>query len=175
MRFLALALIVLTTACTPGNRRLRTDFSSQEKEILSRSRALIGRAYYATAVTRGTDGRMRARVMEPFAPDSAWVIWLATNDRSRKVAELRSHPQMTLHYFDRSSPGYVSLYGRARLVNDSAVKARIWRPAWEKFYPGRKHYLLIRFEPELLEMIDVGAGLPGDSATWAPYRVRLRP
>ncbi len=174
MRFIALVLVMFTAACRPEPHSLRTDFSPQEQRILKRSRALIGRAYYATAVTRGTDGRMRARVMEPFAPDSAWVIWLATNDRSRKVAELRSHPQMTLHYFDRSSPGYVSLYGRARLVNDSAVKA-LWRPAWEKFYPGRKHYLLIRFEPELLEMIDVGAGLPGDSATWAPYRVRLRP
>ncbi len=174
MRHLALLLFLLTIACTQSHRELRSDFSPREREILSRSRALIGRAYFTTVVTRGRDGIMRARVMEPFAPDSAWVIWLATNDRSRKVAELRHNPQMTLHYFDRSSPGYVSLYGKAFLVNDSTAKARIWRPGLEKFYPGRRHYLLIRFEPERLEMIDVGAGLPGDSTTWSPYIVRLR-
>jgi len=161
-------------SCHSGSPQWRKDFSPREKEILQKSRALTARAYFATMITHTPRGLMRARVMEPFAPDSTWTVWLATNDRSRKVEEIRKDGRMTLHYFDRSSPGYVSLYGKAELVDDDSLKQKIWRPDWEKFYPGRRHYLLIRFRPERLEMIDVGGGLPGDEKTWSPYVVILR-
>ncbi len=171
--FLTIGLL-LCTACRPHTPALRSDFTAEEQAILDKSRALIGRAYFGSLVTHAGDKMMRVRVMEPFAPTDDWIIWLATNRHSRKVKEIERNPYVSLHYFDRSSPGYVSLYGRAQLVDDSLTKQKIWKKGWEKFYPGRQNYLLIRFEPERLEMIDVSGGLPGDSLTWAPYTVILR-
>ncbi|NPA43677.1 MAG: pyridoxamine 5'-phosphate oxidase family protein [Chlorobi bacterium] len=159
--------------CHRSSPTLRRDFSPQEKVLLDRARRLMNRAYFATLVTLKQD-IPRARVMEPFAPDSTWVIWMGTNRLSRKVKEIERNPTAVLHYFDRGAPGYVTLYGRAYIVEDPLLRDSIWRPAWAAFYPDKSRYVLIRFETDSLELIDAGAGLPGDSLTWKPYGVVIR-
>ncbi len=39
------------------------------------------------------------------------VVWLATNPRTRKVAEIRRNPRVTLYYFDREAQAYVTIFG----------------------------------------------------------------
>ena len=171
-----LFILFMLVACSPADRResrLRKDFSPEEQRLLRLSRDIIGRSYFGTLVTL-RDGRPHPRVMEPFAPDSNWTVWLGTNRLSRKVAEIRQNPVSALHYFDRTVPAYVNLYGRAYIVDDERLKDSIWRPGWEQFYPGKKNYLLIRFETDSLEMINPAENLPGDSLTWKPYTVKLK-
>lgn len=48
---------------------------------------------------------------------------------------------------------YVSIAGKARLVNDPDKKARYWTDGWQKYYPDReKNYILIEVTPENLEV-----------------------
>lgn len=103
------------------------------------------------------------------------IVWFGTNANSRKVAELRRHPRVTLYYFDRDSQAYVTIDGRARLVNDASEKARHWKEEWKTFYPNRdKNYLLIEVRPERLEVVNTKKGLVGDPRTWLPPSVNFQ-
>lgn len=110
--------------------------------------------------------------MDPFPPNGDMVIWLGTNSHSRKVAEIRRRPRVTLYYFDRESEAYVTIHGIARLVNDRNEKARHWKDEWQAFYPNRdKDYLLIEVRPLKLEVVNTKKGILGNPRTWLPPTV----
>jgi general stress protein 26 len=103
------------------------------------------------------------------------VVWLATNPRSRKVDEIRRNPSVTLYYFDSKAPGYLSLLGRARLVDTPEARQRHWQGRWDAFYASRSDALLIEVVPEQLEVVDVARGIEGNPETWQPPTVRFEP
>jgi len=111
--------------------------------------------------------------MDPFQPEADMVVWLATNPKSRKVAEIAHNNHVTLYYFVREDQAYVAISGRARIVRDPREKARHWKDDWKDFYPDR-NYLLIAVTPEKLEVISVKQGITGDSVTWTPPAVTLK-
>jgi general stress protein 26 len=122
-----------------------------------------------------SSGRPQARTLDPFPPDDNMLIWLGTNARSRKVAEIRRSSRVTLYYFDRESQAYVTVHGTARLVNDAKEKAKRWKDEWKDFYPDRaKDYLLIVVTPEKLEVVNVKKGILGDPRTWKPRSVSFQ-
>lgn len=137
--------------------------------------SIIESAYYTTLITLDTQNQPRARIVEPFLQKKEYVIWMATNPKSRKVTQLKNNTTATLHYFDKNNLGYVSLMGNAFLVNDDSTKNKIWKEDWEKFYPNKKQdYLLIKFVPNTLELISVFGGFTGNKTTWKPEQVKLR-
>ena len=118
-------------------------------------------------VTLTESGTARARTMDPFPPDSQFVIWMGTNRRSRKVADIERDPRVLLYYQDPSGVGYVTVEGTARLVDDAVEKERRWKEEWTPFYPDRAAtYLLIAVTPERLEVVNYRLGVMGDSETW---------
>lgn len=160
---------------TVVSEKIRTDFTQEEQKIITTSKEIIKSAYFATVITIDKKGQPRARVMEPFEPTENFIIWLATNPRSRKVAQLKANSKMTVHYFDKANLGYVSLMGTAFLVDDEAIKAQKFKDGWDKFYKNQKEdYLLIKFVPNTLELISIPNNFTGDEVTWKPHRVELR-
>jgi general stress protein 26 len=159
-----------------------TSVSGQESRPLSRdeliaaAREVISTARYCALITSDSTGRSHARTMDPFPPDEEMMIWLGTNSHSRKVAEIRRRPRVTLYYFDRESQAYVTIQGIARLVNDANEKARHWKDEWQAFYPNRdKDYLLIQVRPLKLEVVNTKKGILGDQRTWKPPTVTFGP
>lgn len=105
--------------------------------------------------------------MDPFTPDSQFVIWMGTHRASRKVRDLQRDPRVLLYYQDPSGAGYVTIEGTARLVDDAVEKARRWKDEWAQFYTDRAAtYLLIAVTPVRLEVVNYRRGVVGDSATW---------
>jgi len=156
-------------------KQYQTNFSQQEQEIQTASRKIITDSYFGTLITIDQQGQPRARVMEVFAPEADFTIWMATNPKSRKVVQIENNPQTTLHYFDKNAMGYVSLMGKAFIVNDNAIKATKWKAGWDKFYQNQEEaYLLIKFIPESLELISIPNGFTGDEKTWQPHKVILK-
>lgn len=144
--------------------------------LLHAARDIMVAARYAALITVDAGGAPQARTVDAFAPDSAMVVRIGTNRRTRKVDEIRGNPQVALYYYDPASMGYVTLRGRARLVDDSTQKARYWKPEWAGLYQDRaRDYLLITVLPERLEIVSVRHGITGDQATWRPPSVNLRP
>lgn len=127
---------------------------------------------YCALITTNAKGRAQARTMDPFPPDEKMVVWMATNPRSRKVAEIRRRPLVTLYYFDKESQAYVTIQGTARMVNNPMEKSRHWKEEWKEFYPNReKDYLLIEVRPSQLEVVNTKKGILGDPRTWRPPTV----
>ena len=106
--------------------------------------------------------------MDPFKPEKDFVVWLATNPNSRKVKEIKKNTGVTLYYQDEEN-GYVSLYGKATLVNDQTEKDNRWKDEWSAYYPNRNEaYLLIKVVPIKLEVIHYKKGIKGNAKTWQP-------
>jgi len=172
-----LSFLVLMVSCSKQevNKSFRNDFSIQEQKILDTSRKIIEDCYFGTLITIDQKGQPRARVMEPFAPENDFTIWLATNPKSRKVNQIANNSNVTMHYFDKNNMGYVSLMGKAKLVNDSKTKSERWKEGWDKFYKNQEEaYLLIQFTPETIELISFPNEFNGDANTWQPHKVLLR-
>ncbi len=143
--------------------------------LISAAREIMTTTRYCALITTGRNGRAQARTMDAFAPEADMTVWLATNPRSRKVAEIRRNPKVTLYYFDRESAAYVTIYGTARLVTAKAEKARRWKDDWKAFYPDRaRDYLLIEITPEKLEVVSVTKGIVGDERKWRTPTVKFQ-
>ena len=94
---------------------------------------------------------------------------MATNRDTRKVAEMRADPRATLIYFDPDDPGYATLVGSVRLVDDPAEKRARWKDAWSDYYPGGPEgasYLLIEFVPDRLEVVSVKHDIAAGPLAW---------
>ena len=142
------------------------------EQLISAAREIMNTAHYCALITTDTKGGVNARTMDAFAPDEKMIVWLATNPRSRKVAEMRRNSRVTLYYFDRENQAYVTIHGTARLVNDANEKTRHWKEEWSAFYPNRnKDYLLIKVVPTRLEVVDTKKGIVGDAKSWRPPTV----
>jgi general stress protein 26 len=143
--------------------------------ILGAARELMLKSRYCGLVTLGPDGHPQARLVDAFAPEADLSVWIATNPATRKVQEIRADGRVTLFYAD-SPHGYVTLIGRATLVNDPAEKARRWKDDWVAFYKDRNHgddYQLIRVVPNRVEVVSYPHGVLNDPQTWRPQAVEL--
>jgi len=172
-RKLALCVFLLLLS-SPMARAQHSERPLSRNELIANAREIITAARYCALITLDSSGGAHARTVDPFTPDENMEIWIGTNPRTRKVAEIRRNPRVTLYYFDREAQAYVSISGIARLVNDPKEKAKHWKEEWKDFYPDRvKDYLLIAVTPERLELVNVKKGIVGDSRTWKPPSVRF--
>lgn len=145
--------------------------------ILSAAREVMAEARYATLISLGPDGHPQARIVDPFAPEDDFTVWIATNARSRKVTEIARDSRVTLLYFDRDGASYVTLVGNAEAVDDPEMKARYWKTEWAAFYPDEyrgEDYLLIKVTARRLEVSAEARGIVNDPVTWRPAIVELR-
>ena len=145
-------------------------------ELLSASRDIMSAARYVALATVDEEGRPAVRAMDAAAPDDDMTVWLATNPRSRKVSQIRAEPRVALYYLDADGPGYVTLVGTARLIDEPAQKARHWKESWTPFYTDRdESVLLIQVTPLWLEVVSVPHGVNGDPETWRADIVEFVP
>jgi general stress protein 26 len=158
-------IIVLSATCKPAPE---TKVAIGTMATLDAAREIMT-AGTCTLVTVNNLNQPYARVMDPLDPDKNFVVWLATNPRSRKILHIDTNPNVVLHYVDQVDNGYVLLYGKAELVRDSTLFNDHWKPEWNQFYRNKNtDCVLIKVVPTRLEVIHYMAGITGDSLTWQP-------
>ena len=142
-------------------------------EVLSLARDVITKVRYGALISVGAGGQPRSRIVDAFPPDDDFVIYVATKPNTRKVAQIRHNPKVTLFYFDSEGRNYVSVMGRASLVDDTAIKVAMRREGdSDRIYPDfPDDYLLIRIEPDVVE--GLLPGHRGRNETWMPARVEF--
>ena len=161
---------VLTLVIAVGLAPMETQEPSRD-EIIAAAREVMAAAVHCALVTIGPDGSPQARMMDPFAPEDDLTVWMATSRATRKVAEIRADHRVTLIYFDRDNPGYATLIGRVRLVDDPAEKRARWKDAWSEYYPGGptgETYLLLEFLPDRLELVSLEHDIAAAPLAWKP-------
>jgi general stress protein 26 len=131
--------IIAQTEQFPQQRGMSRD------SLLTYARMIVDSARCRVFITVDEEGKPRARVMSPFPPEDNWVIWFGTFPTSRKVKQIQNNPNVVVFYYDTKGLSYVSVSGKARLVNDPDLKAKYWKEGW-------KNYILIEVTPERLEV-----------------------
>lgn len=165
-------LLVLPTAAPAQN----PPTGEERARIIDAARELMRQAGLAGFITVGDDGHPQARVVDAFPPEADMTIWIATNPVTRKVAQVRRDPRVTLLYTDPGGTGYVTILGTAAVVDDSLEKARHWKEAWSPFYQDKNRgddYVLIRVTPQRLQIVSYAHGLLNDPKTWRPVALEF--
>src|ERR1044071_5118880 len=121
----AVSLWCFSHFALPINAQSPQAFSRDQ--LIEAAREIMTTTRYCALITTDRRGRANARTMDAFAPDENMIVWFGTNPLSRKVAEIRRNPRVTLYYFDRESQAYVSFHGIARVVTDPEEKRLHWK------------------------------------------------
>ncbi|MFT4734197.1 MAG: general stress protein 26 [Arcticibacterium sp.] len=144
-----------------------TETDSTRNILLKAAREVIAAAKNCALITQDNEGRSRVRVMDPFLPDNDFVVWFGTNPKSRKVAQIKNDPRVTLYYFDPTGIGYVMIHGIAQLVDEE--KEKHFKEEWLSFYADKADsFLPIKVSPEWLEVVSYNHDILGDPITWEP-------
>ena len=144
--------------------------------ILAAARTVIAKARYATLTTLDDTGAPAARIVDPFPPEQELTIWVATNSRTRKAAQLARDGRVSLTYFDRAAEHYVTVAGMATLVRDLDARAARWKDEWKAFYENTYRgddYLLIRIDPHRVEVVAPSLGFNNDPKSWRPVTMEF--
>ena len=160
MRKVVIALLFLNIVACSKEEIIKKDLKEIAREIIISSKN-------CALITVDSLGVANARAMDPFLPEKDFTVWMATNPKSKKVNEIKANPKVTLYYFDKNNPGYVTIQGIATLVDSQKEKEKFWKEEWKNFYKDRKtNYLLIKFTPSKLNIISEKHNVLGDSITW---------
>jgi general stress protein 26 len=108
----------------------------ETEHLLSLARRLIDDLTFCVAITAGEDGEINARVVQPLPIRDDWTVDTLTNRRCRKVREIERSGRLTLLYQHDPDRSYVTLLGRASIVEDVELKRAIWKPAHARWNPG---------------------------------------
>lgn len=142
--------------------------------VIDAATEIMLKARYCSMITLDGDGSPQVREVDPFAPEEGMVVWLGTNPGTRKVAQIKRDPRVALSYLAPDGGGYVTLLGKADLVESVTEKERFWKEEWSAFYKDKNKgsdYLLIRVTPTRLEVVSYAHKILNDPTTWAPASI----
>jgi general stress protein 26 len=99
-------------------------------------RSLIQHAAVAMLVTSDDRGGHAGRPMLPLLTENDPHIYFLTHRSSKKVAQIRVQPEITLTI--TTSHSYLVVIGRAEVDVDRTLIARLWHPTYRAWFPGGK-------------------------------------
>jgi general stress protein 26 len=169
--FVAATLVaaVLAFALAPVRAQEPAPKTLDRAQLLEAAREIMAAQTYCALVTIDDTGRPQVRTMNPFPPDEGMVVWAATNTRSLKVQQIKRDPRVALYYADHAkATGYVTIHGRAALVDDMQEIVKRKRAYWDTAFPGLKNLVLIKVVPERIDVISYARGANADPETWRP-------
>jgi general stress protein 26 len=108
----------------------------------------------AMLATTTPEGRLVSRPMGTQEVEFDGDLWFATGADSGNVAEISANPRVNVAYASPHKNIYVSVAGRASIVDDRAKIEELWSPAMKLFFPAGKddpNLRLLRVEAETAE------------------------
>jgi len=163
-----LLLFILFSVSFVGFTQTKNTSFSKEA-LLKAAKEIINSTGTCALITQDKNGISRVRTMDPFPPEENLTIWFGTNPTSRKVAQIKQNKLVTIYYRDKDDSGYVTIYGKAILVDNQQEKNKHWKENWKSFYPNKKEsYLLIKVIPIWMEIVSPPRNIIGSDKTWEP-------
>ncbi|QDS94291.1 Pyridoxamine 5'-phosphate oxidase [Roseimaritima multifibrata] len=109
----------------------------------------------AMLVTNTVDGKLEGRPMAVADLTDSGELWFVTDRHSGKVAEMVLDSEVAITM--QGSSRFVSITGKASLVDDPAKINELWSEAWKVWFPKGKNdpsITLIKVTPERGEYWD---------------------
>jgi general stress protein 26 len=103
-------------------------------EKLHKLHELISDIETAMFTTRRADGLLVSRPMATQKRAEGADLWFVTWRGSEKLSEIRNDPHVNLAYFKDRTKEWVSVSGRARVVDDRAKIAELYQPDWRAWF-----------------------------------------
>jgi general stress protein 26 len=99
---------------------------------------LIKDIKFAMFTAHGSDGHMHSRPMttQNTRDDRGSVLWFFMSQSSEPVLDITRDASVNVAYADPGSDAYVSVAGRARVVDDIAKRKVLWNTAAQAWFPG---------------------------------------
>jgi len=168
-QFFLILLVAFQLISVLGISQNKVSSHSVNLKLLVAAREIMIDAGTCALITLDDEGKSRARTMDALIPEDDFTVWFGTNSSSRKVAQIKNDPRVTLYYFDTKTQGYVVIAGIAQLITDSTLKEKYWKEEWEAFYPNKqKDFMLIKVSPQWLEILSPAHGIYNNPVTWQP-------
>lgn len=142
----------------PTTTRVPAAIEETTDRLLAAARATIAGVRYCWVATRAEDGGTNARAVRSFAgaPGSdEWTRRFLTRRGSRKAADIRRAPRVTLAYQHDSGDAYVALAGRAHLVDDRTEMRSLWQASWDELFPegfADANMIVVEVETDRIEI-----------------------
>lgn len=173
-KFISVLFVVFLFNPFCGNSQPAEANDTTQNKVILTAREIILAAKTCALITLDEEGNTRVRTMDPFQPEENFTVWLGTNANSRKVKQIKKHPQVSLYYLDSDASGYVVIQGTATLINDKKEKEKWWKKEWEAFYANKAdNYLLIKITPQWMEVSSTTRGIYSNPETWQPPRIKF--
>lgn len=123
---------------------------------------LIENIPIAMLVSVAPDGNLVSRPLATLQTDFQGDLWFFTSARSGKIDDIADHPRVNLAYADPEARLYVSVVGRARVLDDRAKMQELWHPDAATLFPGGPDdpdLRLLKVEVESAEYWQQSSGL----------------
>jgi general stress protein 26 len=98
---------------------------------------LIKDIQIAMLTTVAADGPLHSRPMATQQTPFDGELFFLTGDDSGKVDEIKNDAEVALTYVDPKHT-FLSLSGRATILNDRALIEKLWNPTYKAWFPGGK-------------------------------------
>lgn len=95
---------------------------------------LIEEIGMAMFTTRRADGMLVSRPMATQKRSSGADLWFVTMRDSEKLVEIGDDPHVNLAYYKDRTREWVSVSGRARIVDDRAKIRELYQPDWRAWF-----------------------------------------
>lgn len=107
-----------------------------EQEVnMKKLAAMIRGIKIAMLTTLSADGTLHSRPMATQDVEFDGTLWFFTAAGSAKMSEIRQYPQVSVSYASADDHRYVSLSGRASLIQDAEKMKELWSPVYRAWFP----------------------------------------
>jgi general stress protein 26 len=103
-------------------------------EKLSKLYDLIKDIEIAMFTTRRSDGRLVSRPMATQKEAAGADLWFVTAKSTDKLDEIRNDAHVNLAYYKDRTREWVSVSGKAKIVDDRAKIHELWAPDWRAWF-----------------------------------------
>lgn len=131
---------------------------------------LIEEIETAMFTTRRADGRLVSRPMATQKRATGADLWFVTARDSEKLIEIGEDPHVNLAYYKDRTREWVSVSGRARIVDDREKVRELYQPNWRAWFgdsggtadgtPDDPRMVLIAVDIELAMFLELNKPQP---------------
>ena len=136
-----------------------SDQQMTREEAVKTVASLVKDIKFAMLVTVTDEGHLHARPMTTQQTEFDGDIWFIGAKDSEAVHDMRSRPHVNVSYADTGSSNYVSVHGRAELVEDRAKLDELWSDMYNMYFEQGKedpNVQLIKIHAEGAEFWESG-------------------
>jgi general stress protein 26 len=140
--------------------------------LIKAAREIMQSTYFCALATIDSAGLPQVRTMNPFPLKEDMVIWFATGRKSRKVKDMRIHPDVCVYFSDhKSGSGYVTINGKAEVIDDKELLVQMKRDYWTSIPNWQDIFVLVKITPVTMDVTNFARGISGDPETSRAPRV----